>query len=76
MTIPSLWAYVLIEQESAAVVVHRRTEQGFVREVFEGQGAVIPLPEIETELPLAEIYEAVEFTPETSAEDDWRTLVR
>jgi Uma2 family endonuclease len=76
LTIPSLWAYVLIEQESAAVVVHRRTEQGFVREVYEGHGAVIPLPEIETELPLAEIYEGVEFSPETSAEDDWRSLVR
>ncbi len=76
LTIPSLWAYVLIDQESAAVVVHRRTEQGFVREVNEGQGAVIPLPEIETELPLAEIYEGVQFTPETSAEDDWRSLVR
>jgi Uma2 family endonuclease len=76
LTIPSLWAYVLIDQESAAVVVHRRTEQGFVREVYEGQGAVIPLPEIETELPLAEIYEGVEFSPETAHDDDWRSSVR
>jgi len=76
LTIPSLWAYVLIDQESAAVVVHRRTEQGFVREVYEGQGAVIPLPEIEIELPLAEIYEGVEFSPETAPDDDWRSLVR
>jgi len=76
LMIPSLWAYVLIEQESAAVVVHRRTEQGFVREVYEGQGAVIPLPEIEIDLPLAEIYEGVEFSPETTADDDWQSLVR
>ena len=52
------------EQEMPALVVSRRTEQGFVREVYEGTDAVLPLPEIETELPLAEIYEGVEFTPE------------
>jgi hypothetical protein len=32
-------------------------------EVYDGQSAVIPLPEIETELPLGEIYHRVEFTP-------------
>src|SRR5262249_55074732 len=64
LTIPSLGAYLLIEQEFPAVVAFRRTEQGFVREVYQGLEAVIPLPEIETELPLSEIYEAVEFVPE------------
>jgi Uma2 family endonuclease len=64
LTIPSLAAYVLIEQETAAVLVFRRTENGFVREVYEGLGAALPLPEIDVHLPLAEIYEDVEFTPE------------
>jgi Uma2 family endonuclease len=64
LSIPSLKVYLLIEQESAAVTAFRRTEQGFVREVHRGLEAVIPLPEIETELPLAEIYETVQFTPE------------
>jgi Uma2 family endonuclease len=64
LTIPSLSAYVLVEQEYPAATVLRRTEQGFEREWFEGLAAVIPLPEIEVELPLAEIYDAVEFTPE------------
>ena len=50
-----------------ALVVSRRTEQGFVREVYEGLDAVLPLPEIDTDLPLAEIYEGVEFIPD---EDD------
>src|SRR5437588_113002 len=54
LTIPSLRVYVLLEQEIAAAVVFRRTEQGFVREVHEGQGAVIPLAEIEAALPLGE----------------------
>ena len=64
LSIPSLKVYLLVEQESAAVTAWRRTEQGFVREVHRGLEAVIPLPEIETELPLAEVYETVQFTPE------------
>jgi|SRR5262245_25306056 len=64
LTIPSLSVYLLIEQDIRAVVAFRRTEQGFVREVYEGVEAVIPLPEIGIELPLSEIYEAVEFVPE------------
>ena len=64
LTISSLSAYVLVEQELPAVVVFRRTEHGFVREVYEGLGAAAPLPEIEIELPLTEVYDGVEFTPE------------
>ncbi len=64
LTIPSLAAYLLVEQEMPAVVTLRRGENGFAREVYEGMDAVIPLPEIEVQLPLAEVYEAVEFSPE------------
>src|SRR5438128_6780156 len=46
LTIPSLGVYVLIEQETAAVVAFRRTEAGFVRETYEGLDAVLPLGEI------------------------------
>jgi len=68
LTIPSLSVYVLVEQETAAIVAFRRTASGFVREVYQGTDAVLPLREIGVELPLAEIYERVEFVPET--EDD------
>jgi Uma2 family endonuclease len=64
LTIASLDVYVLVEQHTAMVVVHRRTDNGFVREVYEGLDAVIRLGEIGTDLPLAEVYEAVEFAPE------------
>jgi Uma2 family endonuclease len=64
LTIPSLNIYALVEQESPTVVLFRRTEHGFDREVYEGMDAVIPLPEIEISLPLAEIYETVEFVAE------------
>jgi Uma2 family endonuclease len=69
LTIPSLAAYVLIEQETAAVVVFRRTEHGFTRQVYQDRDEVIPLPEIEIDLPLAEIYETVEFTPEMEEDE-------
>jgi Uma2 family endonuclease len=63
-TIPSLSVYLVIEQDSPKVVVYRRGELGFAREVYAGMDAVMSLPEIETDLPLAEIYDGVEFSPE------------
>jgi Uma2 family endonuclease len=69
LTIGSLGAYVLVEQETPAVVVFRRTEQGFVREVYEGLDAIVPLPEIEIDLPLAEVYDGVEFMPEADEDE-------
>jgi Uma2 family endonuclease len=69
MTIPSLGVYVLIEQRTRAVVVFRRSGDAFEREVYEGMDATIPLPEIDIELPLAEIYETVEFRPDSENED-------
>jgi Uma2 family endonuclease len=68
LTIPSLSVYLLVEQESAAVTAYRRTASGFAREEYEGLEAVIPLGEIDTELPLAEIYEGVTFVPEEENE--------
>jgi Uma2 family endonuclease len=68
LTIPSLGVYLLVEQDRPLVQVHRRTETGFVREVYHGLDAVIPLPEIEIDLPLAEVYVNVEFAPEPSDE--------
>jgi Uma2 family endonuclease len=68
LTIPSLSAYLLIEQEAAAVAVYRRTEQGFVQETYTGLDATIPLKEIGAEAPLAELYDGIEFLPEP--EDD------
>ena len=70
LSIPSLSVYLLVDQELAAVVAYRRTEQGFVREVYADLSDVIPLDEIGAELPLAEIYDGVEFSPEPDEEDD------
>lgn len=64
LAIPSLAVYLLIEQDAALVSAYRRTESGFVRELFEGMTNAIPLPEIDAQLTLADIYEAVELVPE------------
>jgi Uma2 family endonuclease len=56
--IPSLQVLLLVESEAIAVTVHRRSaEGGFAVEYHAGADAVIPLPEIGEELPLAELYE-------------------
>jgi Uma2 family endonuclease len=61
LTIPTLAAYFIIETDRPRVVVHRRTDSGFVAEAYEGTAAVIPVDAIDAELPLAELYERVEF---------------
>jgi Uma2 family endonuclease len=70
LTIPSLGFYGLIEQDIAAAVVFRRGEGGFVREVYQGLDAIVPLSEIGIDLPLAEIYETVEFAPEPEEDQE------
>jgi Uma2 family endonuclease len=69
LNIPSLSVYLLIEQDTAAVVAFRRTEGGFIREVYEGLDTFLPLGEIGIDLRLAEIYEAVEFAPEPEEDE-------
>jgi Uma2 family endonuclease len=68
LSIPSLSAYVLIEQDRPAATVYRRTEQGFVRDVYTGLATSIPLREIDVELALADVYEGVEFVSEPHGE--------
>jgi Uma2 family endonuclease len=70
VTIPSLSVYLLVESESAAVVAFRRSDQGFVREDYDGLDAIIPLPEIRCELPLADLYDGVTFIAEPDETDD------
>lgn len=60
--LPSLEVYLLVESERALVIAYRRAATGFVREVFSGLDAVIPLACIGAALPLAEIYDRVVFS--------------
>ena len=55
--IPTLEAYVLIEQDHVAVTVLRRAEPGWHSELLEGSDALLKLPPIGVEIRLDRIYE-------------------
>ena len=60
LALPSLKVLLLVEPDYPLVTVYRRQpEGGFATEEHEGIDAVIALPEIEAELPLAELYEGL-----------------
>jgi Uma2 family endonuclease len=60
LTIPSLQTLMFIEPDQPSALVLRRQPDGsFASEVHSGSEAVIALPEIAAELPLAEVYERV-----------------
>jgi len=64
LTIPSLNTYVLVEQDFPALIVYRRTEDGFVPELLQGLDAGLPLPDLGIDLPLSAIYGGLELVPE------------
>lgn len=60
LTIPSLKVLMFVEPDSPEVMLYRRkAEGGYFSEILSGADAVVPLPEIDAELPLAELYENV-----------------
>lgn len=69
-SIPSLKAYLMLEQDSPTVVAFLRGDQGFDRRVYEGLSAVVDLAELDLQLPLAEFYERVQFGPESEEAEE------
>jgi Uma2 family endonuclease len=69
LTIPSLAIYALVEQSTPTIVIYRRADQQFLPEVYEGIDAVVPLPEIGVDLPLAEIYEGMDLKSDAEESD-------
>lgn len=60
LTIPTLKALLLLESEIVAATLYRRGPSGgFLREDYAGGDAVVPLPELGIDLPLAELYEGL-----------------
>ena len=60
LTIPSLKVLILVEPDGRHVRLHRRKpESGFAEEFHTGADAVIPLPEIDASLALAELLDGV-----------------
>jgi Uma2 family endonuclease len=56
-TIPSLKAYVLVEQSRALITVLRRGANGWKSQIIEGLDSRLRLPEIKVEIPFGRIYE-------------------
>lgn len=62
LTISTLKALLFVEPDSPSVLVYRRKSGGgFFAEEHDNLESSIPLPEIDAELPLADLYERVRF---------------
>ena len=62
LMLPSLKVLIFVEPEKPSVSLHRRKSGGgFAIEHHVGLDAVIPLPEIEASLALADLYDRAEF---------------
>ena len=62
LEISSLECYIILEQHTPFAIVMRRTENGFLRETYDGIEASILLPFLGCSLSLRDIYEGIEFT--------------
>ena len=60
-SLPSLQAYVLVDQAKLAVTIYRRIGESWEIEFFHRPDDILRLPEIECELSLSAIYERTEI---------------
>jgi Uma2 family endonuclease len=66
---PSIRRYVILRQTRVAAVVFARQGQDWLSEIAAGSDAILQLPEVDIEVPLAEIYAnvVVEENPPASS---------
>lgn len=62
---PSVKRYVILQQTSAAAIVFSHRAGEWATNIVAGTDAVIGLPEIGIDLPLADIYGDIVFPSET-----------
>ena len=55
--IPTIEAYILVEQDRINMTVLRRAEPGWQSETLDGPQAILKLPGLGVEIPLERIYE-------------------
>jgi Uma2 family endonuclease len=67
---PSIQRYVIIEQASVAAWVFFRKGEDWVSDSAIGGDAMLPMPEIGIEVPLAEIYAGLDFGTGDGAQAD------
>jgi Uma2 family endonuclease len=59
---PSIQRYVMLEQDRQAATVFARVDNDWVGHIISGD-AILRMPEIGVEVPLAELYEGLSFDP-------------
>lgn len=67
---PSIRRYVIVEQDKPGAVAFVRKGEDWVCDILSDAGAMLSLPEIGIELPLAELYEGIETTAGDAAETE------
>jgi Uma2 family endonuclease len=65
---PSVQRYIILEQDRVAATVFARVDGDWVGHVL-ADDAVLAMPEIDVEFPLAELYEGLVFDAVNDAED-------
>ena len=61
----SIQRYVILQQTHAAAIVFARKGEDWVTELLAGDAAVLRLPEIGIEIPLADIYADIDLAGQT-----------
>jgi Uma2 family endonuclease len=63
---PSIQRYIVLEQTNAAAIAFARKGEDWVAEIVAGEDAVLRMPEVGIEIPLAELYEGLELIAPTA----------
>ena len=64
-SLPSLKAYLVVDQSQVFVQLYTRQENGWLLQEFDKRDQIIPLPMIKADLPLNEVYRDVNFDIES-----------
>ena len=70
-TLPAAQVIMVIDTRTAGIGVWRRDGEDWRMESYEGRDKVVPLPEINAELPLSEVYDQIEIRHKVDPERGW-----
>ena len=61
LDVPSIQAYLIVEQDRPSAHLHTRAENRWILQIFDSADDVIPLPMLDCELPLTQVYRGIDF---------------
>ncbi len=59
--VPSVEAYLIVDQDRPRADLYTRTQEGWHLQIFSNAEDVIPLPMLDCDLPLGQVYRGIEF---------------